>query len=175
MSDNDEPSSWVGADYQQGPTLGKPAVLCGACTKLGHCRLGITHRGIDAAGVSYSSVFCPPEYEGGPQVAHGGWTASVLDEMLGHTSVIQGQLVVTATLTVDFIKPVPIDRELEGRSWIERREGSRVYIAGELRLASTNALLAKANGIFVARDFGHFERHQQWLAEQDKRQKNAGA
>lgn len=167
MSSKDD-APWVGADYQQ---AGKP-ILCGACTKIGRCRLGLSHRGIDEAGVSYSTVVCPDEYEGGPQVAHGGWTASVLDEMLGTTSVAQGQLVVTGTLTVDFIKPVPINRELEGRSWIERRDGKRVYINGELWLASTHVLLAKASGIFIARDFSHFERHQQWLAEQDK---NAGA
>lgn len=167
MSSNDDKTPWVGADYQQGAASGKP-VLCGACKKIGRCRLGLIHRGLDEAGVSYSTVICPPEYEGGPQVAHGGWTASVLDEMLGETSVAQGQMVVTATLTVDFIKPVPINHELEGRGWIERREGSRVYISGELRLASSNALLAKASGIFIARDFSHFERHQKWLAEQDK-------
>ena len=168
MSSNDEHASWVGADYQQRSTGDTPVILCGACRKLGHCRLGLVHRALDASGVSHSSVICPPEYEGGPQVAHGGWTASVLDEMLGNTSVKQGQLVVTGTLTVEFIKPVPINRELEGRSWIERREGSRVFISGELRLASTNALLAKATGIFIARDFSHFERHQKWLAEQDQ-------
>jgi acyl-coenzyme A thioesterase PaaI-like protein len=170
MTDIKEPVQWAGADYQEKPIPGKP-VLCGACGRLGRCRLGITHRLIDKDGVSYSSVVCDSEYEGGPQVAHGGWTASVLDEMLGTTSVMQGQLVVTASLTIDFIKPVPINRELEGRAWIERTEGSRVYLAGELRLASSNALLAKANGVFVARDYGHFERHQQWLEEQDRLQK----
>lgn len=173
MSSKDDNAPWVGADYQQRSESDNP-VLCGACKKIGRCRLGLRHRGLDKDGVSYSTVICPPEYEGGPQVAHGGWTASALDEMLGHTSVIQGQLVVTATLTVDFIKPVPIDRELEGRGWIERREGSRVYISGELRLASTNVLLAKASGVFIARDYSHFDRHQKWLAEQDAQAKSAG-
>lgn len=167
MSDSDQAPSWAGADFQQGPISGSAVILCGACKKLGHCRLGLTEERLDAQGVMHARITCPPDHEGGPNVAHGGWTASAMDEILGHVTLLHGALVVTATLTVDFIKPVPIERELEARAWIDSREGRRVYISGELRLASTGALLAKAKGIWVTRDIGHFERHEKWLSEQD--------
>jgi hypothetical protein len=34
-------------------------------------------------------------------------------------------MAVTGQLQITFIKPVPIDRPLEARAWVERREGSR--------------------------------------------------
>ena len=172
MSSGDEQQPWVGSDFQQGPAAGDPAadsavILCGACKRLGQCRLGLTHERIDENGVMHARITCPADHEGGPGVAHGGWTAAALDEVLGHYSLLQGQMAVTATLTVDFLKPVPIELPLEARAWLEKREGSKIYISGELRLASSGAVLGKATGIWVARDYGHFDRHRQWLAEQD--------
>jgi len=34
-------------------------------------------------------------------------------------------------------------------------------------LASTGVVLARGEAVMVARDFGHFARHQEWLAQQD--------
>ena len=66
------------------------------------CRLGIeTEQRVDG-GVVYA-LTCPWEAEGGPRVAHGGWTAGVLDEVVGHVPLLHGQLAVTAELTVRFV------------------------------------------------------------------------
>jgi acyl-coenzyme A thioesterase PaaI-like protein len=153
---------WAGSDFPDGSVA-----LCGACRRLGACRLGLTKETLDDAGVVHSELRCPAGHEGGPGVAHGGWTAGVLDELLGHVPMLQGHLTVTGTLQIIFIRPVPLERSLIARTWVERREGQRWYISGLLQLASTGADLAKANGIFVERDWSHFERHQQWLADQD--------
>jgi acyl-coenzyme A thioesterase PaaI-like protein len=117
--------------------------------------------------VTHSVLTCPREHEGGPNVAHGGWTAAILDEVLGHVPILHGQLAVTGTLTIRYVRPVPIERELEARAWVARREGRRWYVAGELVLASTGAVLASAEGIWVERDPAHYDRHERWLAEQD--------
>lgn len=118
---------------------------------------------------------CPPEYEGGPQVAHGGWTASVLDEVLGVLPIVHGGRAVTGKLEVVYLRPVPISRPLVGRARLDRREGRRWYVSGDLRLASTGAELARATGIWVERAPGHFERHQAWLAGQDERGTGSGS
>jgi acyl-coenzyme A thioesterase PaaI-like protein len=110
---------------------------------------------------------CDESNEGGPNVAHGGWTASVFDEVLGHVPVLSGELAVTGELTVRYVKPVPIGRPLVARAWTERREGRRWYVAGQLLLESTGALLASGNAVMVVRPGDHFARHQAWLAEQD--------
>ena len=63
---------------------------------------------------------------------------------------------------------MPVGRPLHARAWTVRREGHRWYVAGELALASTGAVLARGEAVMVVRDIGHFARHQEWLAGQDQ-------
>jgi acyl-coenzyme A thioesterase PaaI-like protein len=140
--------------------------LCGACLPKGCCRLGVSQEAL-SDGVVSSDLVCPSDHEGGPRVAHGGWTAAVMDELLGHVPLLHDQLSVTATLTVNFRKPVPIERPLRVRAWVDKIEGQKWYNSGEMVLAATNSVLATATGIWIARDPSHFIRHQKWLAEQD--------
>jgi acyl-coenzyme A thioesterase PaaI-like protein len=162
-------NDWVGSDFQQPPRTDGGVALCGACRRVGACRLGVGREKIDDDGTALFSVACPRDQEGGPDVAHGGWTAAVLDECLGHVPLLHQVLSVTAELSVSFRKPVPVERPIEVRAWVERRAGSRWYIAGEMVLLPGRALLATASGIWVTRDVTHFARHQKWLAEQDTR------
>jgi acyl-coenzyme A thioesterase PaaI-like protein len=149
-------------------------VLCFSCRRTGHCRLGLTEERLVEFGVTTTRLSCPTDQEGGPGVAHGGWTAAALDEILGHMVLLSGHMAVTGTLTVEFLKPVPVERELEARAWLERRENGKWHNVGELRLVSTGALLARATGIFIERNPKiHFERHREWLAAQDQAPKDA--
>jgi acyl-coenzyme A thioesterase PaaI-like protein len=131
------------------------------------CRLGLTTERLDEDGVARFDIVCPADYEGGPGVAHGGWTAETLDEVLGHVPLLNNQLTVTGTLTVRFLKPVPIDRPLVASSWVDRVEGKKWFLSGEIVLRSSGALLAGATGVWIARDPAlHFGRFEEWLAEQ---------
>lgn len=77
-------------------------------------------------------------------------------------------MTVTGTLTIRYLKPVPLDQSLEAIAWVENVEGRKWNITGELRLSSSRAVLATASGIWVARDkSSHFAGFQQWLDEQD--------
>ena len=140
--------------------------LCFGCRSLGRCRLGLTEERLLDDGVAEIDVVCGRENEGGPEVAHGGWTASVMDEALGHLPMLNGEFAVTAELSVKYRKPVPVEVPLLARSWVDRHEGTRWYISGELVLASSRAVLATATGVWVSRDMGHFTRHEEWLAGQ---------
>jgi acyl-coenzyme A thioesterase PaaI-like protein len=160
-------SQWSGGDFQQPVRTDGGVALCGACRRTGSCRLGLTTERLDDGGHAHFEIACPTDHEGGPGVAHGGWTAAVLDEVLGHVPILHGQLAVTGTLTVRFVKPVPLELPLEARAWVARVDGLKWFVAGELVLAASGALLASAEGVWIARDhsahFGNFER---WLAEQ---------
>ena len=70
-------------------------------------------------------VTCPPFYEGGPGVAHGGWTAEVMDETLGRVPMAHSQMTVTGTLTLHFLKPVPVDHPMHATAWVDRVEGRK--------------------------------------------------
>lgn len=165
-SDSD-PLPWVGTDLQSMPRSDGGVGLCGACLPKARCRLGLVDEYLTPQGVLVSDLVCPPDQEGGPGVAHGGWTASVMDEVLGHVPINHNQLCVTATITVNFRKPVPIERPLRARAWVDKTEGQKWFVSGELVMLSTGSVLATATGIWVARDVSHFARHREWLAAQD--------
>ncbi|WP_329310877.1 PaaI family thioesterase [Streptomyces sp. NBC_01262] len=154
-------------DFQDPPRTSGGVALCGACRKGAACKLGVEQEHMEDDGTVRFALTCPRDHEGGPDVAHGGWTAAVLDDCLGHVPLLNRVLSVTAELTVSFVKPVPVGRPLEVRAWVERREGSRWYISGEMVLLPGRAVVARASGIWVSRDNGHFARHERWLADQD--------
>lgn len=146
---------------------GGKVVLCAECIRLGRCRLGLTEERKAGEFRTETLLQCPRDQEGGPGVAHGGWTAAVMDEALGHLALLHGAMTVTATLAVDFLRPVPIERDLVLIAWRERVEGNRWINRGELQLASSGAVLARARGEFALRDREkHFARFQDWLAKE---------
>ncbi len=158
---------WAGSDFQLPPEPASPVALCGACRRLGNCRLGLGREELQPDGSVHTELVCGPENEGGPDVAHGGWTAGVFDEVLGHVPVLNRELAVTGQLSVTYVKPVPVGRPLHAHAWTVRRAGRRWYVAGEMTLASSGAVLARGEAVMVLRDAGHFARHQEWLAQQD--------
>ena len=141
--------------------------LCAGCIPLGRCQFGITLYKMSADGVARARVWVDASMEGGPQVPHGGWTASIFDEVLGKVPGLQGVLAVTKTLTVDYTRPVPVNRWLLAESWVESRSDGNWEISGVLTLEATGSELARARGTWVERTRRHFERHAEWLREQD--------
>jgi acyl-coenzyme A thioesterase PaaI-like protein len=128
--------------------------------------MGVESEIVDTAGVVHYRLRCDRENEGGLNVAHGGWTAGVLDELVGHVAMLAGQLAVTGQLNVMFVQPVPVDQPLTARAWREDKQGSRWFVRAVICLEASGAELARAEGILVERDQGHFARHQQWLEGQ---------
>jgi acyl-coenzyme A thioesterase PaaI-like protein len=158
---------WAGADFTRPPSDSGIA-LCRACERRGDCRLGLGRETLLPDGSVETTLMCSAEHEGGPGVAHGGWTAAMFDEVTGHVTLLSGQLAVTGSMQVSYLKPVPIERPLIARAWVNRKDERRWYVEGEIRLVSTGALLGRAEATMVLRDPGHFDRHRQWLAQQDE-------
>ncbi|NWG52164.1 MAG: PaaI family thioesterase [Hydrogenophilaceae bacterium] len=147
---------------------GGDVVLCAECLRQGHCRLGLTSEALIGPFRSETLLACPRDHEGGPGVAHGGWTASAMDEALGHLALLSGLMTVTASLTVDFLRPVPIERPLKLVAWREKVERNRWLNAGELILLSTGVVLSRARGEFALRDrTRHFQKFREWLADEE--------
>ncbi|MBS9376407.1 PaaI family thioesterase [Rhodococcus sp. B50] len=140
--------------------------LCHGCRRLNRCRLGIENERLDDDGVVVSRVVCGPEEEGGPQVAHGGWTAGVMDELVGHTLMMNNEFGVTGTLIVKFVRPVPIEWALIGRAWIVGREKRKVFVRATLELETSGAIVAEADAVMIKRPETHFELHYAWLEGQ---------
>jgi acyl-coenzyme A thioesterase PaaI-like protein len=157
--DHDNRESALFADTSPAGVL-----LCRSCRTLRRCRLGIHEETLTEDGAVRSDITCPSDQEGGPRVAHGGWTAGVLDEMSGHAVLLRNEFAVTGELTVKFVKPIPIERPLIGLTRITGRRGREVYVDAELRLADADAVLATSRAVMIRRPGDHFDRHQRWLS-----------
>lgn len=134
---------------------------------MGYCRFGITTESLDDEGIAHFDLTCPDHHEGGVGAAHGGWTAAALEEILGRVVYLHQQTSVAKSISVEFLRPVPMHQNLAARSWVVGREGSHWRLEGELTLAPSGVVLARATGVSVLVDNkAHGERFQRWLQQQ---------
>ena len=87
-------------------------------------------------------------YQGGGGIAHGGIIATLLDEAMGKVCRFREIRAVTAELTVEYLKPVDVMKEIvvEGRE--TEQKGRNVFMTGEIRDAA-GAVLARSRARFV--------------------------
>ncbi|MCP9272917.1 PaaI family thioesterase [Mycolicibacterium arenosum] len=81
--------------------------------------------------------------------AHGGSVAHLFDSLLGFTAfkLSESKKQRTAFLHVDYRRIVPIGKELQVDSRIDRIEGRKIFVAG--RLCDGGDVLAEAEALFV--------------------------
>jgi acyl-coenzyme A thioesterase PaaI-like protein len=140
--------------------------ICGGCAPTGRCRFGV-HKFIDEDRVARGEVTFDALATGGPGVVHGGYTALVFDEIMGMVSVAHDLApAVTRSLNVRYRKPVPVEEPILLSAWLDRLEDRDLHIVAEMRLAAGDALLASAEAIYRRIPADHFERHAEWLAQQ---------
>jgi uncharacterized protein (TIGR00369 family) len=89
-----------------------------------------------------------PNYAGGAGFAHGGIIAVVLDEAMGKLSKIADERAVTAEMSIEYRKPVPVDKRIVVEGWQEEENGRNRFRVAEIRDAQGN-LLARGKGRFV--------------------------
>ncbi|HKD62850.1 MAG TPA: PaaI family thioesterase [Candidatus Acidoferrales bacterium] len=87
-------------------------------------------------------------YQGGGGFAHGGIIALLLDEAMGKVCRFREVRAVTAELSVEYLKPVAVDKEIvvEGRE--KEMRGRNLFLTGEIRNGSGD-VLARGKGRFV--------------------------
>jgi acyl-coenzyme A thioesterase PaaI-like protein len=95
------------------------------------------------------------DYAGGGGFAHGGIIAVVLDEAMGKLSKLTNERAVTAEMSVEYRKPVPIGEEILVEGWQEEEKGRNRFRVAEIRDTRGN-LLARGKGRFVVVGENHF-------------------
>jgi acyl-coenzyme A thioesterase PaaI-like protein len=88
-----------------------------------------------------------PIHEGPPAVVHGGWVATLLDQLLGHANAAAGVGGFTAELTVRYRRPTPYDVPLTVRARTDSVDGRRVRSSGEI--LADGVVTAEASGLFL--------------------------
>ena len=96
-----------------------------------------------------------PNYAGGAGFAHGGIIAVVLDEAMGKLSRLADEQAVTAEMSVEYKKPVPVDKPIHVEGWQEEEKGRNRFRVAEIRDPQGN-LLARGKGRFVVVKQSHF-------------------
>lgn len=87
-------------------------------------------------------------FEGPPSCVHGGYVAATFDEVLGAAQSLAGDQGMTASLTIDYRSPTPLLTPLRVEAWLERREGRKIWVRGQMHAGER--LTAEAHGLFVA-------------------------
>ena len=90
-------------------------------------------------------------YTGPPGHAHGGIIATILDEAMGKVNKLRHVVALTKRITVEYLKPVPLNKSLRVESF-ERRVRGREHVNIAEILNQNDEVLARGEGLFIAID-----------------------
>jgi uncharacterized protein (TIGR00369 family) len=125
-----------------------PANLCFGCGGANQRGMLLTFEQDDAAQRIRGNFRLGAEYQGGAGFIHGGIIATVLDEVMGKVCRFRGVHAVTAELTVEYLKLVPVDVDLVIEGYEVEMSGRNLFMVVEIRDVS-GKVLARGKGRFV--------------------------
>lgn len=140
-----------------------PENICFGCGGANARGMLLTFEQDDAAKRIRGNFRLGAEYQGGPGFIHGGIIATVLDEVMGKVCRFREVRAVTAELTIEYLKPVLVDKDLVVEGYELEMKGRNLFLAGDIRDAS-GQLLARGKGRFVIVDAQH---HAKQAAKDD--------
>lgn len=86
-------------------------------------------------------------YEGNSTLVHGGWIAAVFDEFLGTAQVLSGKTGMTGQLSVNYIKPTPLNTDLYLSAQLLSFDGRKINLSAEIGYEGT--ITATAEALFI--------------------------
>ena len=87
-------------------------------------------------------------FVGPPGHAHGGIIATILDEAMSKLNKPNGITAVTSEMTVNYLRPVPLNRPLQVESHETSFRGRRRYRSAEIS-DGRGTTLARGTGVFI--------------------------
>ncbi|MBI1740247.1 MAG: PaaI family thioesterase [Acidobacteriales bacterium] len=90
-------------------------------------------------------------YTGPPGHCHGGIIATILDEAMGKVNKLRHVVAMTAEITVNYLKPVPLNKPLRVESREVKVKGRQHINMAEI-LNAKGEVLARGQGLFIAID-----------------------
>ena len=129
------------------PVISRDAHCFGCSQKNSH---GLKMKFYTDETTLYSWLSVPPHLCGWEGIVHGGVLSTMLDEIMGWSAIYTlRKIVMTKSMTIDYLKPVYIEDKLrvEGKV-IERVSDREVIIEGKL-YKEDNVLCARTRGTFA--------------------------
>jgi len=93
-------------------------------------------------------IWFGPSTEGPPGFVHGGSMAAVLDEAMGASIWIKGYTAVSANLTVQYQKMLPLNTITTIEAKVTSIKGSKIITEGRI-YDKTGTLYTKSEGLFI--------------------------
>ena len=123
---------------------------CFACGTLNTNGLGLLVH--VEPGRSWVEFELDRRFEGWEAIAHGGIVCTILDEVMAWALVGGDNWGVTARISVDFRKPVPVGIPLRADGWITRSRRRVVDTEARIVDSAAGTPLATGTGVYVAAD-----------------------
>jgi len=118
-------------------------------------------------GSIVSDITMRPIHEGPPGGVHGGFVASLLDQLLGTANIVYGVGAMTAELTIRYRKPTPINVPLKLTARTDNIEGRKVFTSGEI--TADGVVTAEATGLFIRPTAERLERNKEVARSRGRR------
>jgi uncharacterized protein (TIGR00369 family) len=125
-----------------------PENVCFGCGGANDRGMLLTFEQDDAAQRIRGNFRLGAEYQGGPGFIHGGIIATLLDEVMGKVCRFREVRAVTAELSIEYLRPVPVDADLVIKGYEVEMKGRNLFLAGDIRDVS-GRVLARGKGRFV--------------------------
>jgi uncharacterized protein (TIGR00369 family) len=100
---------------------------------------------------SWTEVTLDPRFEGWAGIAHGGIVATILDEVMAWSLVAEDNWGVTARMTIDYKRPLPIGAAIRADGWVVRTRRRLVDAAARI-VDRDGTVLATAEAVYLAAD-----------------------
>ena len=129
--------------------------FCGADNPIG---LKLTFQETETEPNELVCRWVPPAvFKGFGDVLHGGIQSGMFDEIMGWTTIhLTGQMGVTTSLQIEFLRPVFVNREIEVRCRIDSQDGKNVRLVGELT-DRDGTVCSRATGNYFLMDRERFD------------------
>jgi acyl-coenzyme A thioesterase PaaI-like protein len=102
------------------------------------------------SGIASSRTVFGKGCQGAPGLAHGGALFAVLDEAMGLACWGNGHRVMSAKVSIEYRRAVPLEQAVDVRAWIVSVDGRKVRTRSEI--TDADGVMAEAEGLFVHQD-----------------------
>ena len=98
----------------------------------------------------WTDLAIPSRFQGWDEIAHGGIVATILDEVMAWSLVDHDNWGLTARMSVDFKRPVALERPVHAEGWVTEVRRRLITTAGRIVDQATGEVLVTAEATYVA-------------------------
>ena len=102
-----------------------------------------------AADRCWTELTLDRRFAGWEDIAHGGIVTTILDEVMAWALIEHDHWGLTARMTVEFKRPVPIGRRIRGEGWVVEARRRVITAAGRI-VDEHGTVLATSDGLYVS-------------------------